>query len=71
MLFKDNYAFLSNFYTTPVRVIIDKKELIFRNAEAAFQAHKNKSLADKFCLLTGNEAKQYGQKIPLDVSVEE
>lgn len=71
MQFRDKYSFLSNFYTTPVKVIINDKELLFQNSEAAFHAHKNKALADKFCLLTGYQAKKYGKEIPLDVSIEE
>lgn len=71
MQFRDNYSFLSNFYTTPVKVVIDKRELFFQNSEAAFHAHKNKSLAEKFCLLTGYQAKKYGKEIPLDMSIEE
>ena len=71
MRFENEYSFLSNFYTTPIQVNINGKELLFRNTEAAFQAHKNKSLSDKFCLLSGYNAKKYGRQIPLDVSLDQ
>jgi len=71
MRFVDKYDFLSNFYTCPVTIDFfnndnsESKKLSFRNSEAAFQALKNYELADKFCNLTGSEAKYYGKRIPL------
>lgn len=65
MRFVDKYDFLSNFYICPVSINIGSKTLTFRNSEAAFQAQKNFELADKFCYLTGYEAKKYGKQIPL------
>lgn len=65
MRFIDKYDFLSNFYTCPVSIYVNDKTLTFRNSEAAFQAQKNFELADKFCYLTGYEAKKYGKQIPL------
>ena len=74
MLMRDKYEFLSNFYSDPkypIIVEIEGKKLTFRNSEAAFQAHKNPELADKFCLLTAYEAKKYGRQIPLAMSLDE
>lgn len=65
MLFKDKYFFLSNFYNTDVVLEINGQELKFKNAEAAFQAQKNYSLAEKFVLLSGAEAKKLGKTIPI------
>lgn len=65
MLFKGKYFFLSNFSPCMLRVNINGKDLIFSSVEAAFQAHKNFELADKFVLLKPLEAKRYGKKIPL------
>ena len=65
MFFKDKYFFLSNFYPCTISCIINNKELKFSTVEAAFQAHKNVELADKFVLLTAYEAKSYGKRIPL------
>ena len=65
MEMRGKYFFLSNFAPCTIRVTINDKELIFSSVEAAFQAHKNKELAEKFILLKPLEAKKYGKKIPL------
>ena len=65
MILKDDYFFLSNFYPCEVTVEISGEKLKFKNAEAAYQAQKNYKLADKFCLLSGSEAKKLGRQIPL------
>ena len=65
MLMKDEYFFLSNFYPSDVVVEIEGKKLLFKNAEAAYQAQKNYSVAEKFCLLSASEAKKLGRKVPL------
>ena len=48
MIFKDEYFFLSTFYTVPITLIIDEKECKFLNVEAAYQAQKIPEIADKF-----------------------
>lgn len=65
MLFRDMFWFLSNFYPCEIKLTISGKELTFKNVEAAFQAQKNFELSDKFCLLSGAEAKKLGKSIPL------
>lgn len=65
MLFKDKYFFLSNFSPCIIKININGKDLIFSSVEAAFQAHKNFELAEKFVLLKPLEAKRYGKKVPL------
>lgn len=65
MLFKDKYFFLSNFYPCDVTVEINGKSIKYKNAEAAYQAQKNYSVADKFVLLSGAEAKKLGSQIPV------
>ena len=65
MLFKDKYFFLSNFYPCDVTVEINGKSIKYKNAEAAYQAQKNYSVADKFVLLSGAEAKKLGTQIPI------
>ena len=71
MRFIEKYEFLSNFFPCTVSVIIEDEVVIFRNAEAAFQAQKNSKLAKKFMLLTGYEAKKLGKQLPLDMPLEE
>lgn len=65
MVFKGKYFFLSNFSPCTIRVKINNKEMIFSSVEAAFQAHKNKELAEKFILLKPLEAKKAGKVVPL------
>lgn len=65
MLFKEKYFFLSNFYPVPVSIKINNKTLVFKNAEAAYQAQKNADLAEHFILLSGAEAKKLGKDIPI------
>lgn len=65
MKFRDLYWFLSNMYPAKVPMNIGGEDLIFDNAEAAFQAQKNPSLAKMFVGLTGSEAKYKGRKIPI------
>jgi hypothetical protein len=71
MRFIEKYEFLSNFFPCTVSVVIEDEVVIFRNAEAAFQAQKNSKLAKKFMLLTGYEAKKLGKQLPLDMPLEE
>lgn len=40
MLFKDNYAFLSNMYECPVTVMLDNATYTFKCSESAYQACK-------------------------------
>lgn len=61
--FRGKYSFLSNFYTAPLVY----KGIPYLNAEAAFQSAKCIKMKDrqKFTLLSPNEAKQLGKKVPL------
>lgn len=65
MIFKDKYFFLSNFYPCDVTIEINGEKIKYKNAEAAYQAQKNYSVADKFVLLSGAEAKKLGSQIPI------
>lgn len=67
MNFRDKYWFLSNMFETLVPLVIDGTSYNFRNAEAAFQAQKNPSLAAQFANLNGFEAKKLGRRIPITV----
>lgn len=58
MLFKDDYFFLSTFYTCPICLTIDGKECRFTNVEAAYQAQKVPEIADRFSQVKGLEAKR-------------
>ena len=58
MIFKDNYFFLSTFYTCPIYLNIDGKECRFNNVEAAYQAQKVPEIADRFSQVKGLEAKR-------------
>ena len=61
--FKNEYYFLSNFYETPV----EYNGITYQNNEAAFQAQKCKTEAEKiqFANINASEAKKLGQKISL------
>ena len=61
--FRNEYAFLSNFYDAPV--IYDG--ISYRNSESAFQAQKcaNKEERIQFANLNPSEAKHLGRRIPL------
>lgn len=63
MQFRQQYAFLSNFYTCRITI----GSLVYTNAEAAFQAQKNTDYAHQFVNLTGAQAKRLGRKIPIDI----
>ena len=67
--FRGDYKFLSNFYECYVPMTFGKDHIPFefRNAEAAFQAHKTTNLADLviFSNMTGPEAKKFGRKLKL------
>lgn len=65
MKFRDLYWFLSNMYPAKVPMNIGGEDYIFDNAEAAFQAQKNPSLAKMFLGLNGFQAKSQGRKIPI------
>ena len=65
MIFRDKYFFLSNFYPCQLPLKIGDKVLVYQSVEAAYQAHKNIDLADKFVNLKPLEAKKYGKHIPL------
>ena len=65
MIMKDKYFFLSNFYPCLVHINIEGKEILFQNAEAAFQAQKNAELAPHFALLQAWEAKKLGKGIAI------
>lgn len=61
--FRNQYAFLSNFYPTQITY----KGLTYKNAEAAFQAQKCSFDAEKrqFCDLDGKNAKRRGRHVKL------
>lgn len=61
--FQGNFFFLSNFYECPVTY----KQLTYTNAEAAFQAQKCTSDAEKiqFTKLNPTEAKKLGRRVNL------
>ena len=61
--FTGEYYFLSNFYETPVTY----NGITYLNNEAAFQAQKCKSSAERemFADLNASEAKKLGRKVPL------
>lgn len=62
--FNDGYEFLSNFF--PASVLADDG-LIYKNSEAAFQAHKTMDMNERarFQELTPGDAKRLGRKIEL------
>lgn len=61
--FKGKYFFLSNFYEAPV----EYDGLKYRNNEAAFQAQKTKSKADRqrFTMLDASSSKRLGRSVDL------
>lgn len=61
--FKNEYAFLSNFYPAPIIY----NGICFKNNEAAFQAQKSTDIGIqmKFASYNANTAKQRGKKIAL------
>lgn len=59
--FRNEYSFLSNFYSAPVTY----NGLTYRNSEAAFQAQKNILRSKEFVNLNPSEAKQLGRKVYL------
>lgn len=65
MQFRNEYNFLSNFYTCPIKY----EGLTYQNTEAAFQAAKcigeNFNLRKEFTTLTGGQAKRKGRHVPL------
>lgn len=71
MIFRNEYAFLSNFYLTPIHY----NNLTFPSVENAFQYAKlpedilttslGKTYVDQFTTCTPNQAKKLGRKIPI------
>lgn len=59
--FIGKYAFLSNFYESPIA----HGGVTFGSVEAAFQAQKCPSMADKFGKLTPSKAKKLGRRVQL------
>ena len=61
--FKEEYAFLSNFYDCPVTY----DGLTYRNSEAAFQAQKveDEEVRKQFTTLPPNKAKYLGRNVKL------
>lgn len=61
--FRDEYAFLSNFYEAPVTY----NGITYQNNEAAFQSMKCAVSSDRlqFAKLNPTEAKKLGRKVPL------
>ena len=62
MKFRGEYSFLSNFHDVGM---LEYNGLVYKNAEAAFQAAKCKNNSDKevFTKMTGTEAKRNGRKV--------
>jgi len=67
MIFRGEYFFLSNLFSCPVTVEFKDGIITFRNAEAAFQAHKCLTAEGKreFERMEGLKAKKYGRKVEL------
>ena len=67
--FREEYFFLSNFYPC----LIEFEGIVYRNAEAAFQAQKSikEHTKKKFVGLTAREAKYLGKMIKLRSDWEE
>lgn len=67
--FRGEYEFLSNFYECYVPMTFGKDNIPieFRNAEAAFQAHKTTTYEDllRFSNMSASEAKRFGRKVKL------
>lgn len=59
--FKDEYAFLSNFYICPI--IIDN--IIYRSTENFYQAAKSKKLNKDLCMCLPHESKKLDRKLKL------
>lgn len=59
--FRGKYWFLSNF--SDATIIIN--DIMYKNAEAAFQAQKNLSLSYKFSKLSASDAQKLGRQVPL------
>lgn len=59
--FRNEYYFLSNFYSAPVKY----NGYTFLNNEAAFQAAKCPSRMSEFCNLNPSDAKRMGRRITL------
>lgn len=64
--FQGNYDFLSNFYGAEVRV----DNIIYNNAESAYQAQKCLDRRAEFIGLSGTQAKKLGKLVPMDESFE-
>lgn len=65
MFFRDEYAFLSNMYESPVRFTKDGIPYTFRCVESAFQACKCSSRMNEFINLNGYDAKKLGRRVEL------
>lgn len=65
MFFRDEYAFLSNMYESPVRFTRDGIPYTFRCVESAFQACKCPSRMNEFINLNGYDAKKLGRRVEL------
>ncbi|MBR1453935.1 MAG: NADAR family protein [Lachnospiraceae bacterium] len=63
--FDGKYEFLSNFYNTDVKMLVNGKPRTFKNSEAAFQAIKcaNDSDVEQFTTMAPGPAKRLGKKV--------
>ena len=59
--FRGSYDFLSNFYDSTITY----EGLTYKNAEAAFQAQKDKARSSEFTTLPPNLAKRLGRNVRL------
>lgn len=67
MIFREKYAFLSNFYNSYIRININGKEYAFTDVETAYQAHKNLNYIDEFVAIKNvpARAKRFAKTIPM------
>lgn len=61
MQFRNQFAFLSNFYFCPLVI----NGFMFSNAEAAYQALKCKGYEERFVGVTGKTARALGRRLPM------
>ena len=65
--FRGEYAFLSNFFPCTIQLSRAEDDLIFQNAEAAFQSFKVEDLETrkKFTTMNPTQAKKFGRRVKL------
>jgi ribA/ribD-fused uncharacterized protein len=65
--FRDDYAWLSNFYPATVQIPMGTERWFFPTAENAYQATKSEDASDwiRIATLTPGQAKRHGSKVKL------